>query len=167
MYVNVCSKNSLKRKGVKKWQTYRELVAKLGEEVADAIVETKKQIDDENRANPNAPKCEAARQYWVLDEEAEEDVREDWVSRLLTISDDPLPEPSKPAKLHIAVRRRSSKAKAGGGFRKEVDLQGVLGGSPKHLKSIRVLGTIGIKIPYNPIKPNPESPKPTETGKKT
>ena len=69
---------------------------------------TKKQNDDENRANPDAP-----RQYWVLDEEAKEDVREDWVSRRLTISDDPLPEPPRPAKLHI-LRRRGSEAKAGG-----------------------------------------------------
>ncbi|CAE6956176.1 unnamed protein product [Symbiodinium sp. CCMP2592] len=75
VYVNVCSKNTKTRKGVKKWLTYQEIVSKLGETVADAIVEHKRSVKE-------------AQQFWILDSEAEEDIQEDWISKLLTVSED-------------------------------------------------------------------------------
>ncbi|CAE7240861.1 unnamed protein product [Symbiodinium sp. CCMP2592] len=76
VYVNVCSKNTKTRKGVKKWLTFQELVSKLGETVAEAIVEHKRSVKDsaEVRDHPDCPG--EAQQFWVLDSEAEEDIQE-------------------------------------------------------------------------------------------
>ena len=117
VYVNVCSKNSRTRRGVKRWLTYQELVSKLGETVAFAIVEHKRSVQDseEVRDHPDCPGVKArcytissscqscythytvkslaacyqeAQQFWVLDSEAEEEIQEDWISKLLTVSED-------------------------------------------------------------------------------
>ena len=103
MYVNACSKNSRTRRGVKRWLTYQELVSKLGETVAFAIVEHKRSVQDseEVRDHPDCPgvythytvkslaACyQEAQQFWVLDSEAEEEIQEDWISKLLTVSED-------------------------------------------------------------------------------
>ena len=93
------TKSGTVKRGRKCWMTQKQISDKFGDEVAQAIVEYKVKDPElsksEVRWNPNCPFSEArlkrllvafvwqaARQYYVLDEDAEEDTEEDWVTKL-------------------------------------------------------------------------------------
>ena len=60
IYLQCVHKDRTQRKGVREWMTRIQLVAKFGEEGADAIIQHKKNTcTTEIRPRPNAPDCEA------------------------------------------------------------------------------------------------------------
>ena len=63
VYTNITSSSGSIRRGVKKWLTRKELVEKLGAEVAEYVIAHKMNDEKlratETRYHPDAPGCEA------------------------------------------------------------------------------------------------------------
>lgn len=65
LYLEVCSKDKITRRGVKRWMIFKEMCDKFGEEGATFIAEHKKSdkklSEQEIRPHPNAPNCKERR----------------------------------------------------------------------------------------------------------
>ena len=120
VYLNVTCSQGTRRRGVKRWMTRCEIEKQYGESVAMCIIEHKlnnpELCEQEVRWHPDCPGVEAtigvarcvpfrvleyhtyslqeARQYWVLDSESTEEVKEDWISRLFKAAEQEDSEPS-------------------------------------------------------------------------
>ena len=93
LYINCKTKNTSKRKGVRKWMLRKDIEAKFGEENAEAIVLRKlgdeKLRETEVKKHPDLPDSVDMMQFLIFDSEEEIEQEEEVMEMLYKLAEGP------------------------------------------------------------------------------